>query len=63
MTLSTDLDRLVDAVAGLTQDELGNLAEALTESHEETADTLSFFLCACLQDKHIRKVEENEKNG
>ena len=62
MTLSTDLDRLVDALARLTQDELGNLAEALTESREETADTLSFFLCACLQDKQIRKDEKYGKN-
>lgn len=62
MTLSTDLQRLVDAIAGLTQDDLGNLAEALTETNEKTADNLSFFLGASIQDKHIRKVEENEKN-
>ena len=62
MTLSTDLDRLVDALARLTQDELGNLAEALTESREETAESLSFFLGAYIKDKHIRKDEENGKN-
>ena len=62
MTLSTDLQRLVDAIAGLTQDDLGNLAEALTETNEKAADRLSFFLGAYIQDKHIRKVEEDEKN-
>ena len=62
MTLSTDLQRLVDAVAGLTQDDLGNLAEALTETNEKAAESLSFFLGAYLQDKHMRKDEDDENS-
>ena len=62
MTLSTDLQRLVDAIAGLTQDDLGNLAEALTETNEKAAESLSFFLGAYLQDKHMRKDEDDENS-
>ena len=57
-----DLDRLVDALTRLTQDELGNLAEALTETNEKAAESLSFFLGAYLQDKHMTEDEENGKN-